>query len=188
MVEDIGKVIEIKNRIARVEIPQKTTCSGCLAKGICFPNASGRNIIEAENIPDAKIGDTVKVSVRTGISLKAGILLFILPIVFFVAGFLLVQIFINGELAGFGGGIVFLIGSFFLLKFLNNKISKGAGFKPVIAQILRDIEAYIDPVCGMEIYPQDGAIALDYREHIYYFCSEKCKDEFKKNTERYLGR
>ncbi|MCD6399733.1 SoxR reducing system RseC family protein [candidate division WOR-3 bacterium] len=188
MVEDIGKVTEIKNRIATVEIPQKTTCSGCLAKGICFPNAAGRNIIEAENILDAKKGDTVKVSVRTSISLKAGLLLFILPVVFFIAGFLLVQIFVNSELAGFGGGIVFLIGSFFFLKFLNNKISKGAGFKPIITQILRDIESYIDPVCGMEVYPHDGAIALDYRGHIYYFCSEKCKDEFKKNTERYIER
>ena len=45
----------------------------------------------------------------------------------------------------------------------------------------------IDPVCGMEV---DAATA--YSEAVggetYYFCSEKCKDRFEADPERYVSR
>ena len=44
-----------------------------------------------------------------------------------------------------------------------------------------------DPVCGMEIYPDNAAGTSVYQGQIYYFCSPGCKEAFDKEPERYVG-
>ena len=44
-----------------------------------------------------------------------------------------------------------------------------------------------DPVCGMEIYPDNAAGTSVYEGQIYYFCSPGCKEAFDKEPERYVG-
>jgi membrane fusion protein, copper/silver efflux system len=47
-----------------------------------------------------------------------------------------------------------------------------------------------DPKCGMEVDPSKAAAEGHTLAHLgrtYYFCSNECKDEFKKNPEKYLG-
>lgn len=41
----------------------------------------------------------------------------------------------------------------------------------------------IDPVCGMTIEEKDAIITSTYEETTYYFCSEKCKEDFEKDPE-----
>ncbi len=42
-----------------------------------------------------------------------------------------------------------------------------------------------DPVCGMEIEPEDAVARVEYEGRDYYFCSESCEEEFKENPEDY---
>ena len=42
-----------------------------------------------------------------------------------------------------------------------------------------------DPVCGMEIDPNQAVATSDYMGDTYYFCSETCKDQFEMNPEAY---
>lgn len=42
-----------------------------------------------------------------------------------------------------------------------------------------------DPVCGMEINPQDAAATTVYRGEMFYFCRAECQQEFDRNPERY---
>ncbi len=44
-----------------------------------------------------------------------------------------------------------------------------------------------DPVCGMEIDPQQAAAKTEYEGKTYYFCSPGCKAAFDKNPTQYLG-
>lgn len=44
-----------------------------------------------------------------------------------------------------------------------------------------------DPVCKMAIESDDAVAASAYKGTEYYFCSPKCKENFDKNPERYLG-
>lgn len=43
-----------------------------------------------------------------------------------------------------------------------------------------------DPVCGMEVKPEDAKAKHKYEDKIYYFCAEGCKNAFEKNPEKYL--
>lgn len=45
-------------------------------------------------------------------------------------------------------------------------------------------KGHIDPVCGMEA---TSGIAFVYQGKEYAFCSDHCRQEFKKQPERYTG-
>jgi len=45
-----------------------------------------------------------------------------------------------------------------------------------------------DLVCGMEIDPKTAAAKLDYKGKTYYFCALSCRDRFKADPEKYVGK
>lgn len=45
---------------------------------------------------------------------------------------------------------------------------------------------HIDPVCGMIVKEDSAKGTFEYNGKTYYFCSEFCLEEFKKNPEKYL--
>ncbi|MBM4055294.1 MAG: YHS domain-containing protein [Planctomycetes bacterium] len=48
-------------------------------------------------------------------------------------------------------------------------------------------ESIKDPVCDMEIVDIKKASLEEYNGKVYYFCSEYCKKEFKKNPASYAA-
>jgi Cu+-exporting ATPase len=44
-----------------------------------------------------------------------------------------------------------------------------------------------DPVCGMELERANAAGATDYRGHVYYFCSDDCKQRFLAAPARFIS-
>ncbi len=42
-----------------------------------------------------------------------------------------------------------------------------------------------DPVCGMEVNPEQAAARSEYQGQTYYFCAPGCKKEFDKDPARY---
>ncbi|BAL80316.1 YHS domain-containing protein [Caldisericum exile] len=45
---------------------------------------------------------------------------------------------------------------------------------------------HIDPVCGMIVKEETAKVTFEYNGKTYYFCSDFCFEEFKKNPEKYL--
>jgi YHS domain-containing protein len=45
-----------------------------------------------------------------------------------------------------------------------------------------------DPVCGMEIEPSTAYGKTEYAGRTFYFCSQHCEEEFKKNPEKYASK
>ncbi len=46
-------------------------------------------------------------------------------------------------------------------------------------------KSLVDPVCGMGV-TENTEWKIEYKGKIYYFCSEGCLNEFKKNPEKYI--
>lgn len=42
-----------------------------------------------------------------------------------------------------------------------------------------------DPVCGMEVNPEQAAGKSEYQGQTYYFCSPSCKQQFDREPQRY---
>jgi len=45
---------------------------------------------------------------------------------------------------------------------------------------------HIDPVCGMSVEDGPGVIRVRFRGKAYFFCSETCRDRFRKSPERFV--
>ncbi|MBE0478439.1 YHS domain-containing protein [Candidatus Aerophobetes bacterium] len=43
-----------------------------------------------------------------------------------------------------------------------------------------------DPVCKMKIKRSATATTSEYEGKLYYFCSEKCREQFDKNASKYV--
>lgn len=43
-----------------------------------------------------------------------------------------------------------------------------------------------DPVCKKKMKKSEAATTSEYEGKLYYFCSQKCKDEFEKNSSKYI--
>jgi len=46
----------------------------------------------------------------------------------------------------------------------------------------------IDPVCGMEVDPNQAYGKIEYKGITIYFCSKECQEKFKRNPERYFSK
>jgi P-type Cu+ transporter len=45
----------------------------------------------------------------------------------------------------------------------------------------------IDPVCGMEVDPQNAAGSYEHEGKTFYFCSQGCLEDFREDPESYVG-
>lgn len=43
-----------------------------------------------------------------------------------------------------------------------------------------------DPVCGMQIEPDDAVGTAEYQGQAYYFCSQACLDAFEADPSAYV--
>lgn len=42
-----------------------------------------------------------------------------------------------------------------------------------------------DPVCGMDVNPENAAAKAEYKGKTYYFCAPGCKQAFESDPEKY---
>jgi len=52
--------------------------------------------------------------------------------------------------------------------------------------LFKQLKKATDLVCLMKVDKDGKALTYEYKEQIYYFCSENCKEEFKEEPEKYL--
>ena len=43
-----------------------------------------------------------------------------------------------------------------------------------------------DPVCKMTVDESAAAAKTEYKDKVYYFCAEGCKETFEKEPEKYV--
>ena len=43
-----------------------------------------------------------------------------------------------------------------------------------------------DVVCGMDVDPQSAAGQSEYQGQTYYFCSDRCEQQFDENPQQYV--
>jgi Cu+-exporting ATPase len=50
------------------------------------------------------------------------------------------------------------------------------------------MKTFGDPVCGMDVTPQNAAGSSEYQGNPYYFCSLGCKETFDRQPDMYASR
>jgi len=107
---DTGIVVSITDGVAAVSLNKSAACQRC---GVCKAAADG--LIYAKNICAANVGDTVLIEFNEKNAFKAGVILYGLPCVFFVAGVYIGQ-FIGSDTASFLIGTAFVAAIYFFIR------------------------------------------------------------------------
>jgi sigma-E factor negative regulatory protein RseC len=127
-VEQIGQVVDIKNDRVVVMVRRHDVCDKCGGCGAAI-SGSGENFVEAMNTVNAVVGQTVKVSLDTMYVLKASFMVYIVPVFALLLGIYAGQVLDGafGILARFDIilGVVFLVGSYLIVRRYDRKMADG---------------------------------------------------------------
>lgn len=126
-----GQIIELKNEYAIVKIMRTDACSKC---GVCKTgNNKNEMLIEAKNLCNANLGDWVNIDLQPQNFLKAIFIMYVIPLITLMAGFILGNIY--NEAFGFILGLIFMLFTYLWIKH-KEAYWKQQNFVPIIIEKL----------------------------------------------------
>ncbi len=142
--EQVGLVVEVKDDKAIVAVQRHDVCSKCGACGVAI-SGSGETQLDALNIVNAAVGQTVRVVGDTAYVLKVSFIVYLLPIIALLLG-----IYVGQQLEGYFAalrmdiilGVAFLLVSYLMVRAYDRRAAR----QPVKATIVEIIpETYSKP-------------------------------------------
>lgn len=142
MIEERGVVIKTEGIMATVKVQKRGSCEGCIARGVCEPSEDAMEI-EALNPIEAKIGQTVEVSIIPQTYLKSAIYVYGLPLIVLIVGAIIGKnigdLYMEGidsdlvaAILGLGGFFV----TFIFIRLWSKRAEKKTEYKPIIERIV----------------------------------------------------
>ncbi len=84
--EETGTVIEVREDTVLIRTEKKSACESCVSRDVCHSVGEKEVVLEALNPVGAKKGDRVVFTVGATTLVKAGLLVYLLPLGGFIAG------------------------------------------------------------------------------------------------------
>lgn len=138
-----GIVTKIDSTTAWVKTTKTDACEACSARGSCNVMGGGKEMeVEAINNAGAEVGQKVVLSFETSPLLKATFMLYVLPILFLLAGAVIgdkIAPFFNFDVQTFSLiiGLLFFGLAIIFVKSKGNKLAKKDEYRPKIIRILK---------------------------------------------------
>ncbi|NOZ60729.1 MAG: SoxR reducing system RseC family protein [Calditrichaeota bacterium] len=129
---EIGKIVKLKNEKAVVQMEAGSQCNHCSAKHSCAAMGGVVRQIEIPVKNGIHVGDNVTLSYQAKSRIISAFLVFILPIIFLMAGYFMGFELFSSEGKAILSGITALIFSFVVLWGLNKILAKRQLFLPTI--------------------------------------------------------
>ncbi len=143
MNEETGIVTKVEGIMAMVAVQKKDACDACSAKDACTSTNEEEAVLEAINAAKAKVGQTVKISMKPLTYLKGTMLVYGLPLVMFLAGAIAGQKIgeeyfreTSSDLVAAATGFAALFLSLLIIKIWSGKTESKKGNQPIIEEIL----------------------------------------------------
>lgn len=141
LLREIGLVAEISGSMAKVIVKRSSACENC---GACGMGAKPEMNFMLKNDIGAQVGDQVVIEMHSKALFKAAFLVYTIPLVALFIGFLLGEsIGISrgmgsdqAEFFGIGTGFLFLILTFFIIRWLDRYRGLGSGWQPQLVAVV----------------------------------------------------
>lgn len=122
--EDVGTVVEVKGRKVTLEVCPTSGCASCSMGGVCGTGNKNKYFTLDTDIP-VKVGDQVILQIQGGSEVVSSLVLFLLPIVFMILGFVFGKFVFN--LQESNAVLVSVLGlglSFFVVRIIDHHYGK----------------------------------------------------------------
>ncbi|HDH05807.1 MAG TPA: hypothetical protein ENH01_08860 [Nitrospirae bacterium] len=142
--EEVGIVKSIDGVTAKVVVSRKSSCCESCVKDTCDIPEKGVET-EAINSANAKVGQKVKVVMKSYTYYKSAMLVYVLPVIALIGGAMLGKIYLPGYfsrtdpdlLAAAGGFFLFFV-SLILVKVISGRMNKKTEYKSIIESIMEE--------------------------------------------------
>jgi len=141
--EETGIVIKTDGIMATVRVQKKSACEGCAVKGVCESTPEGMEI-EALNPVKARVGQSVRISMKPYTYLKGTMIVYGLPLVLFITGAIMGKNIgekyitsMDSDLVAAICGFVLLALSMLGIKIWSKRAESRTEYKPVIEAIIK---------------------------------------------------
>ena len=140
---NVGIVKSVEGNMAKVcVVAGPGYCESCHHRDICDIETGG---IEAVNLVNAKVGQKVRINIKTLTRLKEVLVMYLLPIVALLTGAVLGRSYLPAYFRGTSTELLSAAGGFFLFlitllmaRLFSRKMEKKAEKKPVIESIIEE--------------------------------------------------
>jgi sigma-E factor negative regulatory protein RseC len=126
-----------------VSLQASEACGRC---GACHPGTEGRVCIEAVAVPGVKTGDMVEIEISTGGVVTASFVVYLLPVVFLMVGYIsgsmltgFFSIGISGETGGIGGAIFLFVFGFGVIRWYDRDVRRRGTLRARVTRIITDL-------------------------------------------------
>ncbi|MEG1559252.1 MAG: SoxR reducing system RseC family protein [Clostridia bacterium] len=130
---ETGEVIEVNGKIARIKFKRGKMCGKCHA---CMSLSSDELAVELDNTLDAHVGDFVNISLHEKSIVKAGLIMYGIPLVMLILGAYLGSLI--GDLYAAAFGAIFAFSSYFILRLFEKRFKKMDEFNPKMISFKND--------------------------------------------------
>ncbi len=151
MQKEEGIIRKTEKDVAWITTVKTAACKSCGSRGSCNAMGGGKEMdVEAINTLGAETGDRVVIGFKTGSLLKLSFMLYIFPILCLIAGGVIGENYapqygfnpqVMSPLLGF---LLFGI-SFFVIRFISNKLANNDAYRPKIVKIKARSKDFIQP-------------------------------------------
>ena len=134
MGEEVGKISRVEKGQVTIQLAGGEQCNVCAAKSMCAFNEPGSQYryLNLPYQPRLKEGSQVRLEYRESSRILAAFIVFVVPILFILAGYVLADRYFNFVNRGLVGAVAGLILSGGVLFLLNRWLSRSRFFLPRI--------------------------------------------------------
>jgi sigma-E factor negative regulatory protein RseC len=142
MVCQPGRVVRLEGEIAYVRFEVPLGCAVCASKEMCGALSAGGKLIGVRNTVHAEVGQRVELSLRPSAVVTASFLLFIVPVVAFLAGIIGGYALADQfgwqakEWVGLVIGAAGFAAAFLVIRMLNARFERSGKYEPVITRVI----------------------------------------------------
>lgn len=127
-----GLVIKADNNKITIRFATTEACQKC---GACLIKDNQAILPDIDNNVKAKVGDSVLIENKPSNMVTAALIIYLIPVIFLIGGYFLSLLIVNylqiaDKFAALGAIIAFAL-SFFLVSFIDKRLSKSSKFKPL---------------------------------------------------------
>ncbi len=141
MALETGIVKTVKGNSILVETEPNSGCSSCHAKASCMAgSADKKRSIWIKNTLKAEVGDPVTFRIEEKSVIYSSVLLYLFPVIMLIAGLIIGSSYhkvldLDKDISSLSGGIIALVLSFLLIKFVSDRLKNKKTFLPVLTGI-----------------------------------------------------
>ena len=149
MIEECGIVIATFSNAwgntATIKAKRSEACEGCGTKDMCHDAEGDSATLDALNSIGALVGDEVNFTVGAGAVIRAGVLIYLFPMIAFIIGVVLVQALAgmllpkgwNADIASAVLGFGFLILTYLAVSIYSKRSGKDLSRMPKITSVIK---------------------------------------------------